>query len=142
MRIVSRQMVNLWGRSNGEVDEFVALSLVPETDSPIANIHIERTSRINSIPDHADVTIILTYNLIVLRQRIGSKAECVLHNTTWDERALSLAAQHHMEQDRNQQCGYIFVAPVALASLHALCLLLGSPQPTLSCIIRHPTFTT
>lgn len=77
MRIASRQMVNLWGRSNGEVDELVSLALVPDAESPIANIQIERSSRIDSIPNHADVSIIVTYNLIVMRRRLGRKVECV-----------------------------------------------------------------
>ncbi len=71
MRLVSRQHQNLWGRSEGDVDGQIRLSHVPDSSPAIAMLEFEHSTRMDSIPPHAEVNLILTYNLISHVEKLG-----------------------------------------------------------------------
>ena len=71
MRIASRQHVNLWGRSYGEVDDQIHLSVVPESNPAVAMLEFDHGSRIDELPGHSNVTLIMIYNLVVEKIELG-----------------------------------------------------------------------
>ena len=74
----TRQMRNLWGRSHGELRNEVNLVPVENADPPRADLLFERSTRLNQVPPHAEVRIVITHKMRVVNQRLGRLDEYLI----------------------------------------------------------------
>tara|TARA_B100002052_G_scaffold297782_1_gene329364 strand:+ start:1199 stop:2032 length:834 start_codon:yes stop_codon:yes gene_type:complete len=81
-RLASLQRYNLWGRSEGDVDSQIHLSHVPDSSPAIATLEFEHSNRMDSIPPHAEVNLILIYNLVSHVEKLGRLDQYLLPDGT------------------------------------------------------------
>jgi len=92
-RIATTQMVNLWGRSQGELPNEVKLVLIEDTSPQRAKLVFEHSVKTAGIPLYAEVRLYLYHHLRLVREEFGRLDEYLLVDGTTEETSeFSLAA--------------------------------------------------
>ena len=70
-RIAESQMVNLWGRSQGELPNEVKLVLIEDTSPQRAKLVFQHSVKTAGIPPEAEVRLYLYHHLRLVRKDFG-----------------------------------------------------------------------